>query len=152
MSKQVSFYHLSKTNLEEALPKLLEKVLEIDGKAIVLCNDAGKVKLVDGLLWSVGGKRFIPHATANDNDIEHNPIFVTSTEENPINANFLVNLKFDDSDFYSKFQRTLLVFSGSSDSELNHARGLWKKLKGDSSFELKYYQQNDKGAWEEKKD
>jgi DNA polymerase-3 subunit chi len=149
---QISFYHLSKTNLEEALPKLLEKVLETNGKAVVLCNDDGKVKLIDGLLWSVGGKRFIPHATANDNDVEMNPVFITAKEENPIEANFLVNLKLEDSDFYSKFQRTLLVFNGSTDSELTYARALWKKLKSDASFELKYFQQNDKGIWEEKKD
>jgi DNA polymerase III subunit chi len=149
---QISFYHLSKTNLEEALPKLLEKVLETDGKAIVLCNDEGNVKLIDGLLWSVGGKRFIPHATANDNDIEHNHVFVTAVEENPINANFLVKLKFDDSEYYKDFQRTLLIFNGSADSEINYARGLWKKLKSDSSYELKYFLQNDKGMWEQKQD
>ncbi len=63
----------------------------------------------------------------------------------------LVDLKFDNAD-YSKFQRTLLVFNGSSESELTYARALWKKLKPDSSFELKYFLQNDKGIWEEKKD
>lgn len=151
MAKQISFYHLSQTNLEEALPKLLEKVLDTNGKAIVLCNDDGKVKIIDGLLWSVGGKRFIPHATANDNDIEHNPIYVTAEATNPIDANFLVDLKFDGETHYKDFQRTLLVFSGSSEAELNYARGLWKKLKDDSSYELKYYQQNEKGGWEEKK-
>lgn len=150
--QQISFYHLSKTNLEEALPKLLEKVLENDGKAVVLCNDEGKVKIIDGLLWSVGGKRFIPHATANDNDVEHNPVFVTAEEENPISANFLVDIKFKNSDYYSKFQRSLIVFNGASEAELNYARAVWKKLKDDSSYELKYYQQNEKGNWELKND
>jgi len=148
--KQISFYHLSKTNLEEALPKLLEKVLETGGKAVVLCNDESRVKLVDGLLWSVGGKRFIPHATANDNDVEHNPVFVTAAQENPIPAKFLVDISAVDSGYYNDFERSLFVFSGSSEMELSNARNLWKKLKGDSSFELKYYQQNDKGIWEEK--
>ncbi len=150
MAQQISFYHLSKTNLEEALPKLLEKVLETSGKAIVLCGDDSKVKIIDGLLWSVGGKRFIPHATANDNDIEHNPVFVTSKQENPIKANFLVDIKFDGSEYYKDFQRTLLIFNGSSDSELNYARAQWKKLKSENSSELKYYLQNEKGNWEEK--
>jgi len=149
---QISFYHLSKTNLEEALPKLLEKVLETDGKAVVLCNDAGNVKTIDGLLWSVGGRRFIPHATANDNDIEYNPVFITATEENPIEANFLVNLKFKDSDYYKNFQRTLLIFNGSAEPEINFARAQWKKLKADATCELKYFQQNEKGVWEQKKD
>jgi DNA polymerase-3 subunit chi len=149
---QISFYHLTKTNVEEALPKLLEKVLETENKSIVLCNEESKVKLIDGVLWSVGGARFIPHATANDNDIEHHPIFVTAQKENPINANFLVDLNLDNSDFYKDFQRTMLIFSGSNESELRQARSLWKKFKTDPAAELKYFQQNEKGNWEEKKD
>jgi DNA polymerase-3 subunit chi len=149
---QVSFYHLSKTGLEEALPKLVEKILETDGRAIVLCNDEGKVKVVDGLLWSVGGKRFIPHAKANDNDIEHNPVYITAVEENPIEANFLVDISFSENQYYTKFPRSLVVFNGASEAELGYARSMWKKLKADSQNELKYYLQNDKGNWEQKND
>ncbi len=148
---QVSFYHLSKTNLEEALPRLLEKVLETGGKAVVQCVDEGGVKLIDGLLWSVGGRRFIPHATANDNDVEFNPVFVTAQEENPISANFLVDLQMINSQYHGNFQRSLVIFSDSS-ADLDRARSFWKELKADPSNELKYYQQNDKGGWEEKKD
>ncbi len=148
---QVSFYHLSKTNLEEALPKLLEKVLDSDGRAVVICENDSRVKLIDDLLWSVGGTRLIPHGTANDNFPELQPVFVTEKQENPNDANFLVSFNSRDEGFYKSFQRTLVVFSGSSEAELNDARGLWKKLKSDSAYELKYFLQNEKGLWEEKK-
>ncbi len=146
---QISFYHLSKTNLEEALPKLLEKILSVEGRAVVLCDDA-KIKPIDDVLWLVGGTRFIPHGTANDNDPELQPVYITDKEENPNNANFLVAISSMNNNFHKKFERTLLVFSGSSETELANARSLWKELKTEPANELKYFLQNEKGAWEEK--
>ena len=89
---QISFYHLTKTNLEDALPKLVEKILSTESRAVVLTEE-NKVEIIDKLLWSVGGRRFIPHFSEKDLDgktedeIALHPVYVTSKEEN---ANLII--------------------------------------------------------------
>ena len=40
---EVSFYHLERTALEQALPRLLEKVLERDWRALVVAASMERV-------------------------------------------------------------------------------------------------------------
>lgn len=145
----INFYQLSKTPIEEALPSLLEKILSTSGKAVVLCRDEKLIKTLDDVLWQVGGTRFIPHGTDNDDFKEQQPVFLTSVNDNPNGAKFLVNVGVMEDEFYQNFDKTLMLFSQADAKETEAARILWKNLKSSGSAELKYFKQNDKGNWEE---
>lgn len=146
---QISFYHLTKTTIDEALPKLLEKVLDSDSRATLLVSDEQK-KYFDDLLWSVGGTRLIPHGINGSGDEEYQPVLITSDEENKNNSDFLVLLGNTETGFFDSFKRSLLIFNGNDDEELKFARDKWKSLKANDNYELKYFFQNDKGKWQEK--
>ena len=58
---EVRFYHLTRTTLEAALPRMLEKTLERDQRAVVR---AGSEERVEGLtiwLWSYRVRSFLDH-------------------------------------------------------------------------------------------
>ena len=44
---EIGFYHLTRTPLDKALPKLLGRVLEGGGRAMVLCGGAERVASLD---------------------------------------------------------------------------------------------------------
>lgn len=147
---QISFYHLTKSSTDEALPKLLEKVLESDSRAILLVSDEQKQKHFDDLLWSVGGTRLIPHGINGEGDEKYHPVIVSIAEENKNNSDFLILLGENSSQWFEEFDRTLYIFNGNDDVELDFARNKWKALKANDNNSLKYYFQNDKGVWQEK--
>lgn len=143
-----SFYHLTTSNTEEALPKLMEKLLDSDAKGVVLFNNQQMLESLDKAFWSVGGTRFIPHGIEADNENkELQPLYLTTKEENPNNAEYLIIAGKPDKDFYKNFEKNIIIFSSANNDELESARKLWKDLKANDNFELKYYQQDEKGSW-----
>ena len=48
---EIAFYHLTRTPLDQALPKLLGRVLAGGGRALVLCGSEERVAALDAALW-----------------------------------------------------------------------------------------------------
>lgn len=147
---QISFYHLTASTRDEAMPKLLEKVLESGSRAVLIAGDKAEQDHFDNLLWSVGGTRLIPHDISGGEDDSIQPVLISTSEENNNKADFLVITGSKGGDYYNSFDRTLYIFNGNDSSELDFARSRWKELKSKSDLEMKYYFQNDKGNWQEK--
>jgi DNA polymerase-3 subunit chi len=146
---KISFYHLTKSALEEALPKLCEKMLETDKNVHLWCKDAEQLEILDKTLWSVGGRRFIPHGTESEDFTEQQPILLTTSEENINKASFLVVTNPLASDeIYKNYERVFIIFSGFSDDHLSASRHLWKKYKNMQNVEIEYFQQDEKGGWQ----
>src|SRR5205809_321355 len=57
----ISFYHLTSTTLDQALPKLLEKALQGGFKAVVRAGSDTEAERLCGLLWSYDQDSFLPH-------------------------------------------------------------------------------------------
>jgi len=47
---EIGFYHLQRSPLERALPKLLEKVLEAGKRAVVVARSDERVEQLNGIL------------------------------------------------------------------------------------------------------
>lgn len=147
MTCQISFYHLSRTSLERTLPKLLEKVLEKEARAVVLATSE-RLKLLDDSLWTYRPNSFLPHGTQKEGRPEDHPIWLTDTLENPNQSTYLLvagGLPLPELD---AFHNCLYIFDGTVDEEVQEARKAWKKAKDHSH--PKYWQQTTEGAWEEK--
>lgn len=145
---EISFYHLSATPFEKALPQLLLKVLESGKRAVLMAADDEQLKAVDRFLWTFSTTRFIPHGTASDGHETDQPVYLTLKEENPNNAEMLVTVGGIEPSFVTGFQRCLDIFDGANDSEVASARARWKKYKDTGSLELSYWKQDDAGKWE----
>ncbi len=149
MTLRIGFYHLQKSTLEQALPRLLMKVLEAGQRAVVMAGSAERVAFLDSLLWTGESDSWIPHGTARDGEADRQPIFLTAADENPNNAQVLLLTDGVVSNRLAEFSRCLILFDGNDDGALQAARALWKEWKS-LGFDLIYYQQTDRGGWQEK--
>lgn len=143
----VNFYHLTVSPMGKALPKLLEKVIGNNMRALVVASNDEEVEKLNKELWTYTTKFFLPHGSIKDGYTEQQPIFISASNDNINNSNVLVivgNAVFEN---VEKFEKSLYMFDGDSEEQLSTARKRWKELKS-QGHELIYWQQNKKGGWE----
>ncbi len=143
----ISFYHLTSTPLEKALPRLLEKVLASGERAVLLARDEARLRRINDQLWTYGTEKFLPHGMKEEGDIERQPVYLTVQEENPNNASFLVLLDGISPGYVKAFKRCLDIFDGANQNEVESARKRWQSYK-DQGHILAYWKQDEKGAWQ----
>jgi DNA polymerase-3 subunit chi len=145
----VGFYHLVRSPLEKALPKLLVKVLESGARAVVMAGSEERVESLASLLWTYQPNSFLPHGTARDGKPDQQPIWLTERDENPNGATFLVLTDGAMSDAVGSYARCLDIFDGSDPDAVSRARERWRSYK-DAGHSVTYYQQTEAGGWEKK--
>ena len=87
---EIGFYHLQRTSLEKALPRLLEKVLASGRRAVVMAGSPERVEALNLALWVQDPNGFLPHGSAADGNAERQPVWLTAADENPNGATVLV--------------------------------------------------------------
>jgi DNA polymerase-3 subunit chi len=146
---EIRFYHLTRAPLERVLPLLLEKTLEAGARAVVMAESEERVEALNALLWTYNDRRFLPHGSAKDGHAERQPIWLTTSAENPNGATYLFLTDGAESDDLDGFERCFLLFDGRDETAVAAAREKWKALK-DSGAEISYWQQDDGGRWQNK--
>jgi DNA polymerase-3 subunit chi len=86
---EIGFYHLTRTALEVALPKLLGRVLEAGGRAVVKAASEERVAALDTALWLCSDPDWLPHGTRATGEADLQPIWLTTEDEAPNGARFL---------------------------------------------------------------
>jgi len=145
---QVTFYELITTSLEKTLPKILEKVYEGGFKAVVHIESEERLKSIDSAMWTYTTLGFLPHGSKSDPKEfhKHQPIWLTTSNDNPIDATVLVITTQE----YAKdnnYQRILDIYDGNDQSALQSAKERMQKYK-DAGHEITAWKQTLKGAWE----
>ena len=145
----VGFYHLTRSALERALPKLLEKAHASGARTVVMTGSEERTNALDAILWTYDQDAFLPHGTARDGNPEEQPIWITSRDENPNGASILVLTDGAVSERIADFARCLEMFDGNDDEAVSGARERWKAY-SEAGHKLTYWQQSPAGRWEEK--
>lgn len=146
---RVDFYHLQSSNLERALPALLERVVAAGKRAVVMAASEDRVEALANHLWTYNPNSWLPHGSAKDGFDASQPVWLTATEENPNKAEILVLTDGMAAGFMSSFERCLDLFDGNAEEAVAQARQRWTAAKT-AGHELHYWQQNQAGAWTEK--
>lgn len=149
MIPRVGFYHLQKSSLEQALPRLLDRILASRQRALIMAGSAERVAFLDSMLWTQEPDSWIPHGTARDADAGLQPVFLTDRDENPNDAQVLLLTDGVVSRRMEEFARCLTLFDGKDEEAVRATRVLWKEWKG-LGYDLTYYQQTERGGWLEK--
>jgi DNA polymerase-3 subunit chi len=146
---EIRFYHLQRKSLEEALPELLEKVLERNWRAVVLAGSRERAEQLDQHLWVYGKDSFLPHGSARDGFAEDQPVWLTSTGENPNGATVLVLVDGMAGESLEGFERVCDLFDGNDPDAVDRARERWRHRKAEG-HQLSYWQQGAGGGWRQK--
>lgn len=146
---RIDFYHLQKFRLEDALPKLLDRVLKSGQRAVVVAGSDDRAEDLALLLWE-DRDSWLPHGTRRDGHPDEQPVWLTDDPlDNANGATILVLCDGMDSPLAETLGRTLNLFNGLDESAVQDARDRWKRW-GESGHELHYWQQDDSGRWSEK--
>jgi DNA polymerase III subunit chi len=153
---EFSFYHLLTTSLEQALPKLLERVAGLGLRSVVVLGSPDRIASVSTALWTADPASFLAHGSARDSPerAARQPIWLTDRLENPNGAQVLILADGATAPIPAlgagagddAYVRRLDIFDGNDEAAVIAARERYKTAK-DAGFPLKYFRQTAAG-WE----
>jgi DNA polymerase-3 subunit chi len=146
---KVLFYHLERQPLERVLPELLEKCLQRQWRAVVQVGSEERCAALDAHLWTYRQEGFLPHGTAKDGHASAQPIYLTTTDENPNRATVRFLADGVETAAFDDYERVVLLFDGNDQEAVDRAREIWTVAKA-AGCEATYWQQNERGGWEKK--
>ncbi|HEY9079691.1 MAG TPA: DNA polymerase III subunit chi [Magnetovibrio sp.] len=146
---EIAFYHLTRSPLEAALPKLLDKTLQAGKRAVVMAGSAQRVEHLNGALWTFDSASWLPHGSKKDGHPTEQPVWLTDTDENPNDAQFLFLTDGAAVADLDGFERCFELFDGNSIDSVQVARERWKAYKS-AGHTLTYWQQTEQGGWSKK--
>lgn len=141
---QIGFYHLTRTDILDALPQLLSRTLEGGYKAAVWCSSKPMLDALDKQLWKITTPTWLPHGSAGIVRPDLQPIWLTTGTDAPNNARFLFLLENRTCTDTTPFERVFDLFDGHDEAALTAARTRWSEQKA-AGHELAYWRQEERG-------
>lgn len=139
------FYHLERSELERALPPLLEKCLQRGWRALVRGRTAERLAQLDNAIWSFRDDSFVPHGM--EGDAMRQPVWLTVETGNPNAAQALFLVENAEPGDLAPFERACLLFDGNDPIALDSARSRWKEAKA-AGITASYWKESAQGRWE----
>ncbi len=140
------FYHLERSELERALPPLLEKCLQRGWRAIVRGGSPERLDALDTILWTYKDESFLPHGR-DGSEASRQPILLTTEGGNPNGAKVLFLIDGAEPGDLAAFERACLIFDGRDEAALVSARSRWKAAK-EAGVSASYWRESAAGKWE----
>jgi len=140
---QVDFYQLAGTPAEQVIASIAEKVLDNDGRLLVVASDEVFLARLDRQLWDQGPTSFLPHGTAGGSDDARQPILLSTSEDAPNQARNMLIADGIWREASLNFDRSFYLFDTNT---LEGARLAWKLLSGREGVERRYWARED-GKW-----
>lgn len=148
---RVDFYQLQKWPLEKAISSLLEKIYSTECRAVLLVGSSARAEALTVLLWTYTSDSWLPHGSVADGYAVSQPIWITTTDENPNGADVLILTDSMDSTNKAAYRRCFDLFDGNDPDALAAARDRWQSCYS-AGFNLFYWQQTGQGSWQQNKD
>jgi len=143
---EIAFYHLQRSSLEKALPRLLEKTLAAGKRAVVVLGAPERIEALNAVLWTFDQDAWIPHGAAADGNAADQPVWLTGSDENPNGAQYLFLADGAASARVADFERCFELFDGNDPDAVDRARQSWAASKT-AGHDATYWQQSPEGRW-----
>ena len=147
---QVDFYHLTRSDMAEAVVMLVKKS-QLAGKKVLVQCPRPAAEAMDEALWTQDSESWLPHGLDDADGASHAHAWIMSVPEgNPISAEFLFLLHGAERPDMTSFERVFNLFDGRSDAQLSEARSQWQEWCKNEVLEMRYFAQDDEGKWEKR--
>ena len=143
---QVDFYQLAGSPAEQVIATLAEKVLDADGRLIIVAEDEAQLARLDRMLWDQGPASFLPHGLAGGADDASQPILLSTSPDAPNQARNMLIADGQWREAALTYDRSFYLFD---DNTLGGARLAWKLLAGRDGVERRYWAK-EAGRWVKK--
>jgi DNA polymerase-3 subunit chi len=135
---QIDFYQLADTPAERVIASIAEKVLESDGRLLIVAEDEAFLTRLDRLLWDQGAASFLPHGIAGGAEDTRQPILLSTGTDAPNQARNMLIADGTWREAALTYDRSFYLFDGAT---LEGARLAWKLLAGREGVERRYWAQ-----------
>jgi len=143
---RIDFYQLAGTPAEQVIATLAEKVLEGDGRLLIIAADEAQLARLDRILWDQGSASFLPHGVAGGADDARQPILLSSSPDAPNQARNMLIADGQWREAALTYDRSFYLFDSDT---LEGARLAWKLLAGRDGVERRYWAREG-GRWVKK--
>ncbi len=143
---EIGFYHLTRSSLAQALPRLLARTLAAGQRALVLGKTAEGLDALSTALWAQPD--WLPHGTAADGDPDLQPIWLSTEPDAANGARYLFIVEQAEAGALDRFDRVFALFDGNDPAAVEAAREHWRTVKA-AGHTLAYWQQTETG-WQKK--
>ena len=146
----VYFYHLTQRPLEHTLPVLLDKARQAGWRIAVRGTDPARMDWLDEKLWLGPDEGFLPHGRAGGLHDADQPILLTTDTAagNGATCVMAVDGAEVEPEEVNALERVCILFNGTDDAAVQHARGQWKALTA-AGCSAQYWSE-ESGKWEKK--
>ena len=128
--------------------QIAEKVLKNSNKLLIIAPE-NELPYWSNKLWTDKKDSFIAHGIGEDDVSDFAPIWLSSsTNENPINANFIMLTNGLSLENFCSFKRVFYLFDGSSKVALEQAKIQWQNWSSNPQHICRYFIQDEKGRWQ----
>ena len=146
---EVFFYHLTKTTLEIALPKILERALSEKWSIEIRTSANTNLDEISNAIWRGPEESFLPHCLEDHEDLQDYPIVLCKSPLKDWRDCLIVVSQADLKENEVKnYKRICLIFDAKIEVELSKARKSWKKL-SEEGINTVYWAEV-KGRWVKK--
>ena len=125
---------------------LAEKVLDSDGRLLIIAEDEVQLARLDRILWDQGGTSFLPHGMAGGADDARQPILLSTSPDAPNQARNMLIADGQWREAALSYDRSFYLFD---DATLEGARLAWKLLAGREGVDRRYWAREG-GKWVKK--
>jgi DNA polymerase-3 subunit chi len=143
---QVDFYQLAGTPPEQVIASIAGKVVEGDGRLLIVAEDEALLARLDRILWDQGSASFLPHGLAGGADDARQPILLSTSPDAPNQARHMLIADGAWREAALTYDRSFYLFDNDT---LEGARLAWKLLAGREGVERRYWAQ-EAGKWVKK--
>jgi len=143
---QVDFYQLAGTPAGQVIATLAGKVLEAEGRLLIVADDEAQLARLDRMLWDQGASSFLPHGVAGGADDVRQPILLSTSPDAPNQARNMLIADGTWREAALTFERSFYLFDNDT---LEGARLAWKLLAGREGVERRYWAR-EAGKWVKK--
>jgi DNA polymerase III subunit chi len=140
---QVDFYQLAGTPAEQVIGSIAQKILDGDGRLLIVAEDEAYLVKLDRLMWDHGASSFLPHGVAGGADDARQPILLSASPDAPNQARNLLIADGIWREAALTYDRSFYLFD---EARLEGARLAWKLLAGRDGVERRYWAREG-GKW-----
>lgn len=141
---QVDFYHLTFAPVERVLPRIAERVLQENGRLLIVSADEALAERLDSHLWNYRSDSFLPHGRSGKPEDAEQPVLIAPNCE-PVNG--ARNIALADGVWRDEalgFERAFLLFG---EDLIDGARSAWRDLGNREHVERRFWKQDEAGKW-----
>ncbi len=130
MNKQpITFYCLTQTPVEKALPRVLEKAVEAGLRAKIFVKNEERMEELNKALWTYHPQSFLPHGSAKEGQPDLQPIYISAINENENGATVLALPDQDLGEIPAGIEKVLYFYHQAFQPGVANAKAHWAQLK-----------------------